>query len=445
MEHQARYNLDAALENWRAELAAQPNLTAEVRRELETHLRDTLAGFRQRGLSDEEAFWLARRRVGQPPESGEEFVKSYSSAVWRERAFWILFTWVATLTWMDLNRALTGNLVSRFFSHASSADFAMVRSAAELLILIIPVSAVVFRLARWRSGRAGSLLPFFFQTRVRFAGFAVLTIMLATVFSELLYLELLKTQQIQLLPVDIADEWHNLGWKLASQLMFLPLLVWLLPAAAKRRSVPAAARLPGFELNAGLDNWRQELTAQPALTAEARRELETHLRDTLAGFRQHGLTDEEAFSLARRRVGRPERLGEEFRKVNPSAVWRERVFWAASGWVAIVAWRQFSSCVGFNLFMLFAKKIPESEMGMALNALDFLCGCVPVCAALFWLARQRGERAEGLLSIAFYSRRRFALSAVLFVALAVVLTESMGMFFSKLSRLIRLAGSVALG
>ena len=76
MENQTRFNLNDAIENWRQELAAQASLTAEVRRELETHLRDAIAGFKQHGLDDEECFWLACRRVGQPQELSEEFVKA---------------------------------------------------------------------------------------------------------------------------------------------------------------------------------------------------------------------------------------------------------------------------------------------------------------------------------------------------------------------------------
>ena len=56
MENQTRYDLNAAVENWRNELAAQPNLASDDRRELETHLRDTIAGFQQRGKNRAELF-----------------------------------------------------------------------------------------------------------------------------------------------------------------------------------------------------------------------------------------------------------------------------------------------------------------------------------------------------------------------------------------------------
>jgi len=105
MENQTRYDLNADIENWRQELAAQGNLTVEVRCELETHLRDAIAGFQQRGLNDEESFWLACKRVGQPPQLGQEFMKADLAAVWRERAFWMAVSLVGSylfMTWKDL-------------------------------------------------------------------------------------------------------------------------------------------------------------------------------------------------------------------------------------------------------------------------------------------------------------------------------------------------------
>ncbi|HEY2329803.1 MAG TPA: permease prefix domain 1-containing protein [Verrucomicrobiae bacterium] len=105
MENQTRFDLNAAVENWRHELAAQPPLTPGDRRELETHLRDSLAELKARGLSDEESFWLARRRVGQPHRLAEEFVKADPAKVWRERFYWMAVALVGSyvfMTWKDL-------------------------------------------------------------------------------------------------------------------------------------------------------------------------------------------------------------------------------------------------------------------------------------------------------------------------------------------------------
>ncbi len=89
MENQTHFDLNAAIEGWRQELAAQPNLASDDRRELETHLLDAIAGFQRRDLNDEESFWLARKRVGQPQQISEEFVKADPAKAWRERIFWM--------------------------------------------------------------------------------------------------------------------------------------------------------------------------------------------------------------------------------------------------------------------------------------------------------------------------------------------------------------------
>ena len=90
METQTRFDLNAAIADWQQELAAQPGLSPVVRRELETHLRDTIAELQHRGLNNEEAFWLARRRTGMPRHLGEEFAKTDPAKAWRERSFWVV-------------------------------------------------------------------------------------------------------------------------------------------------------------------------------------------------------------------------------------------------------------------------------------------------------------------------------------------------------------------
>ncbi len=83
-----------------------------------------------------------------------------------------------------------------------------------------------------------------------------------------------------------------------------------------------------FDLNAAVQTWQQGLAAQPELTPEVRRELETHLCDTVVEFQKHGLNDEEAFLQAHQRIGQPKQLGEEYMKANPPQ-WNRPVAFAA--------------------------------------------------------------------------------------------------------------------
>ena len=76
MENQTRFDLNAAIENWRNELAAQPDFSPEHRRELESHLRDAFAAMKKLGLNDDEAFLVADRRTGRLEQLNKEFVKN---------------------------------------------------------------------------------------------------------------------------------------------------------------------------------------------------------------------------------------------------------------------------------------------------------------------------------------------------------------------------------
>ena len=121
METQTRFDLNAAIAAWQQELGSQPDLTPVVRRELETHLRDTVAELQGRGLNNEESFWLARRRVGQPRQLGEEFAKGDPAKVGRERVLWmvlallIFYLWGASINFLLTLVLGTGLLLANGF------------------------------------------------------------------------------------------------------------------------------------------------------------------------------------------------------------------------------------------------------------------------------------------------------------------------------------------
>src|SRR4051812_39783566 len=64
MENKTPFDLETAIGNWRAELAHSPAFKQENVDELEAHLRDAVARWKGTGLSSEEAFLIATRRIG---------------------------------------------------------------------------------------------------------------------------------------------------------------------------------------------------------------------------------------------------------------------------------------------------------------------------------------------------------------------------------------------
>ena len=101
METQNRFDLNQALARWRLELA-QHGVRAAEANELESHLHDSMKDLQNRGLSEQEAHWISRFRLGSAPDLAEQFAKADPTRVWRDRIFWAAALTLGWLLWMQL-------------------------------------------------------------------------------------------------------------------------------------------------------------------------------------------------------------------------------------------------------------------------------------------------------------------------------------------------------
>jgi len=90
-----------------------------------------------------------------------------------------------------------------------------------------------------------------------------------------------------------------------------------------------------FDLNEQLEAWKQSFDNVEALESADIKELEQHVRDSIEALRSKGLSPEEAFAIAVRRVGDPRPLAAEFKKVNGNHIWAQRAFWMIVGFLAL--------------------------------------------------------------------------------------------------------------
>jgi hypothetical protein len=86
-----------------------------------------------------------------------------------------------------------------------------------------------------------------------------------------------------------------------------------------------------FDLNPAIQNWRQQLAESPAFSGENLDELEVHLRDSVARLQGCGLSVEEAWIIATKRIGKSATLETEFSRVNQTTVWGWRALWMLLG------------------------------------------------------------------------------------------------------------------
>ena len=68
---------------WQAYLRSHGDVSDDQLEELETHLREEMEQLRQNGLSDDEAFIVAVRRIGRTSEVAKEFSKTQQRLLWK--------------------------------------------------------------------------------------------------------------------------------------------------------------------------------------------------------------------------------------------------------------------------------------------------------------------------------------------------------------------------
>lgn len=78
-------------------------------------------------------------------------------------------------------------------------------------------------------------------------------------------------------------------------------------------------------------DWRGEIERGGAVLKDDATELESHLSDEIELLASSGLTDEEAYLIALRRMGSPTSLTHELGKINTKVLWSERSMWMAGG------------------------------------------------------------------------------------------------------------------
>ncbi len=93
---------------------------------------------------------------------------------------------------------------------------------------------------------------------------------------------------------------------------------------------------PSTDLKTARAAWLDDLKSRETFSPGQLSELEAHLDDAMDDLTARGLSPDEAFLIGTRRLGSPEPLASEFRKVSPDGVWATRAKWMLLGVVAFL-------------------------------------------------------------------------------------------------------------
>src|SRR5687768_5042672 len=76
--------VEAQIAEWRVYVGKAPAVDGRDVEELEAHLRDQIAELEDAGLSDDEAFLVAVKRMGDVDSLSREFAREHSGRLWKQ-------------------------------------------------------------------------------------------------------------------------------------------------------------------------------------------------------------------------------------------------------------------------------------------------------------------------------------------------------------------------
>src|SRR5512139_903641 len=156
----------------------------------------------------------------------------------------------------------------------------------------------------------------------------------------------------------------------------------------KRTDNPAAD-----SLEKQIEAWRAHLRKSPTITARDAAELEDHLREQIASLGADGLSNDEAFLVAVKRMGAIDALTREFAREHSDRLWKQLVLagdqgaggaealatgWSRKMWVAVGL--AVAAAVAIKVPALFGLSLAKNETFYLLNASFF---ALPFIAAYF--------------------------------------------------------------
>jgi hypothetical protein len=300
---------------------------------------DAIRLLTSKGLSWEEAQVVADLRAKGPAESATE-PRAPEAGEWHLPAFWMAVGFLSLLALRSVARLAvpiiaTASQVSNILGMiVYAAAFSILCCGAVYLLAKGTLDSVVRRLA-CRYAVSGRLRNHF--------------ILLIVALFLLMWVP-------QAGPILRANNSANpLTWEtgiLCLYFVALSLLPVALSAYAVAKLFPAA-RGPlicqdvthSIDVERQVESWRVRLRKREALQEEDAIELEEHLREEMAALASGGLSEQEAFLIACRRIGPQDALEHEFAKVNAAEIWRTRAYWVVVGAFSILSFRIMKNCL----------------------------------------------------------------------------------------------------
>ena len=127
-----------------------------------------------------------------------------------------------------------------------------------------------------------------------------------------------------------------------------------------------------FNLDESIKDWRNDLNKNDVLSLDDLEELESHLMDEITVLKEKDLSEEEAFLVAKRRIGQNDIIEEEYKKVNHNKIWTNKLFYLFFGYICYHLILSLTNMISAFIIILFSISTPKYAYSHSLSKLSFI-------------------------------------------------------------------------
>lgn len=162
------------------------------------------------------------------------------------------------------------------------------------------------------------------------------------------------------------------------------------------------------DLEAQIDEWREYLRRRQSLDTMDVAELEDHLRDQIESLAGAGLSADEAFSIAIRRMGAQDAIANEYAREHSERLWKQLVVGPeatearaaeASRELAVALALAIAAGLAIKVPALFGVEMSDANEGFYMRNVGLFV--LPLLAGFFLWKRRVGRTVVGWLLLAF--------------------------------------------
>lgn len=139
------FDLNYSILNWKQNLLGNESFTRENIDELESHLTEQINDLTGAGLNDEEAFWVAQKRIGTIETLNDEFTKINTLDILRKKVYWMLTGVAGMLMYVFIVTSAYYVIISLFMvMNFDPVSFILINNSINEIIVLLVCSLIIW-------------------------------------------------------------------------------------------------------------------------------------------------------------------------------------------------------------------------------------------------------------------------------------------------------------